>query len=165
MFRSLTRNIIVVVVLLVSAGIISIKLYVEGKRVGVAETTVKWQQDKERLAKEYIEAIKAAREKEQQLQHQANVMRLEHQREIETLRRNSAAALASVQQRPQTRASEASPVCVAGSAATGVGSTGKELARPDAEFLIRYAAEVAMLQQAYNECRQKYNALRDLLNK
>lgn len=165
MFGPLTRNIIVVVVLLVSAGIISTKLYVEGKRVGIAETTLKWQEDKERLAKAYIESITDARDKEQQLQHQANVMRLEHQREIETLRRNNAAALASLQQRPQTRASEASPVCVAGSASTGVGSTGKELARPDAEFLIRYAAEVEMLQQAYNECRQKYNALRDLLNK
>jgi hypothetical protein len=164
-FGTLTRNIIVVVVLLVSAGIISTKLYVEGKRAGVAETTVKWQEDKERLAKAYIEAVKAVREKEQQLQHQANVMRLEHQREIETLRRNNAAALASVQQRPQTRASEASPVCVTGGASSGVGSTGKELARPDAEFLIGYATEVAMLQQAYNECRQKYNALRDLLNK
>jgi len=164
-FGPLTRNIIVVVVLLVSAGIISTKLYVEGKRVGIAETTLAWQKDKKRLANEYIKSIEEAREKEQQLQHQANTMRLEHQREIEAIRRTHATVVASLQQRPQTRASETSPICVTGNTAAGVGSTGKELARPDAEFLIGYAAEVEMLQKAYNECRQKYNALRDLLNK
>lgn len=161
----MTRNIIVVIVLLISAGIISTKLYVEGKRVGVAETTLKWQEDKERLAREHITAISIAREKEQQLQKQADAMRLEHQREIEAIRRNHSAVVASLQQRPKTRASETSPVCVAGNTSSGVGSTGKELARPDAEFLIGYAAEVEMLRQAYNECRQKYNDIRNLLNK
>lgn len=162
MFGTMTNNLIIGAVVVSAVVLAGTKVYVEGKRAGVAETTAAWQQEKAALSSEYIAVLKEARAKEQQLQHQANVMRLEHQREIETLRTRHSSIVAGLQQRPQKRASEAAPATCSDSSA-GVGSTGKELARPDAEFLVGFAAEVEQLQQAYNECRQKYNALRNTL--
>lgn len=159
MLRTIT--ICVAICSIVSSFAIS-KAYTEGKKSGVRETTVSWQKEKLELQSSHIVEMGAAKAVEQELHRKADVMRQEHKNETNNLRARHNAALASLQQRPEKRASEASSAtCVA--TPSGVGSTGKELAQPDARFLIGYAAEVEQLQQAYNECRQKYNHLRNTL--
>jgi hypothetical protein len=51
-----------------------------------------------------------------------------------------------------------SPDTVPGSAADSVGCSGADLARPDAEFLVRYDSIVAELEDAVGECRARYDA-------
>lgn len=156
MFRAIAISVAVCVVL---SSFAVTKAYTEGKDTGVRETALAWQREKLDMQSAYVTELEAARSREKELHRQADVLRQEHRNALNNLRTRHAAAIASLQQRPEKRASEASPAsCIDSS--SGVGSTGKELARPDAEFLVWYATEVEKLQQAYNECRHKYNALR-----
>ena len=159
MFRAIAVSVAVCVVL---SSFAVTKAYTEGKQTGVRETTLAWQREKIDIQTAHVAELDRARDREKELHRQADVLREEHRNALNNLRTRHAAAVASLQQRPEKRASEAAPATCVGSSA-GVGSTGKELARPDAEFLIGYATEVEKLQQAYNECRQKYNTLRNTL--
>lgn len=57
-----------------------------------------------------------------------------------------------------------SPDPVPDGAASQVGCTGADLARPDAEFLVRYDSIVAGLEDAVGECRARYDAAVRLTN-
>lgn len=156
MFRSIAVSVAVCAVL---SSFAVVKAYTEGKDTGVKETTLAWQREKLDMQSSYFTELEEARAREKELHRHADVLRQEHRNALNNLRSRHAAAIASLQQRPEKRVSEtSSATCVDSS--PGVGSTGKELARPDAEFLVWYATEVEKLQQAYNECRHKYNALR-----
>ena len=80
--------------------------------------------------------------------------------EVTDINRKHAAVVASLRNRPERPAPQAvvsevpspTPACVA--------ATGEELARGDAEFLARYAADAARLETALNQCEAAYNALR-----
>lgn len=68
--------------------------------------------------------------------------------------------LDGLRNRPEARADPDSGGVPEGAAA-GVGCTGAGLARPDAAFLAGYAADAARLQTAVDECKARYNALKD----
>lgn len=145
----------VIAVALASAG-----GYVKGTAHGKAEVQAAWDQEKAKLAEEYAKAQAAAREKEQQLQAQADQLR-EDANEKQRNSNQLAAALAdSVRKRPE-RAAPASTVSgTAGAVCPACSCTGAELPRPDAEFLIREAARADELRIALDACVRQYETLR-----
>ena len=133
----------------------------QGHEMGMAEVQQKW--DKERAAQEaeYAAAQAAAREKEQALQAGADQLRQEKDREIRNLNARATAlsnSLRDRQERPTAEASAVPSTTDARPAATGC--TGKELYRPDGEFLAREAARGDELRILLKQCRDQYEALR-----
>jgi hypothetical protein len=133
----------------------------QGHELGMAEVQQKW--DKERAAQEaeYAAAQAAAREKEQALQAGADQLRQEKDREIRNLNARATAlsnSLRDRQERPTAEASAVSSTTDARPAATGC--TGKELYRPDGEFLAREAARGDELRILLKQCRDQYETLR-----
>lgn len=133
----------------------------QGHELGMAEVQQKW--DKERAAQEaeYAAAQAAAREKEQALQADADHLRQEKDREIRDLNARATALANSLRDRPTRPTTEASALpntTDVRPAATGC--TGKELYRPDGEFLAREAARGDELRVLLKQCREQYETLR-----
>jgi len=130
----------------------------QGRELGMAKVQQEW--DKERAAQEaaYAQAQAEARVKEQELQANADVIRQEKDREIRNLNARTVALTNSLRDRSERP--EASPLpstATNGSIATGC--TGKELYRPDGEFLAREAARADELRFLLKQCRDQYEAL------
>ena len=133
----------------------------QGHEMGMAEVQQKW--DKERAAQEaeYAAAQAAAREKEQALQAGADQLRQEKDREIRNLNARATALSNSLRDRQERPTAEASAVPSATDARpAATGCTGKELYRPDGEFLAREAARGDELRILLKQCRDQYEALR-----
>ena len=131
--------------------------YFQGSEHGQAKIQNLWDKEKAAQYAEYAKAQEEARKKEQELQANADRLRQEKDREIKNLNARATALTNSLQHRP-TRTSEAGSVSDSSKSCSG--ASGKELARGDAEFLIRYAAEAARLQADLNQCIRQYEALR-----
>ena len=133
----------------------------QGHELGMAEVQQKW--DKERAAQEaeYAAAQAAAREKEQALQAGADQLRQEKDREIRNLNARATALSNSLRDRQERPTAEASAVPSATDARpAATGCTGKELYRPDGEFLAREAARGDELRILLKQCRDQYETLR-----
>jgi len=131
--------------------------YFQGSEHGKASVQAMWDKEKAAQYAEYAKAQEEARKKEQELQANADRLRQEKDREIKNLNARATALTNSLQHRP-TRTSEAGSVSDSSKSCSG--ASGKELARGDAEFLVRYAAEAARLQADLNQCVRQYEALR-----
>ena len=133
----------------------------KGHDLGMAEVQQKW--DKERAAQEaeYAAAQAAAREKEQELQANADQLRQEKDREIRDLNARAAALTNSLRDRPTRPTAEASAVPSTASAGCAPAScTGAGLSREDAEFLAREAARADELRSSLRQCLAQYQAIR-----
>lgn len=131
--------------------------YFQGSEHGKASVQAMWDKEKAAQYAEYAKAQEEARKKEQELQANADRLRQEKDREIRDLNARATALNNSLQHRP-TRTSEAGSVSDTSKSCSG--ASGKELARGDAEFLVRYASEAARLQADLNQCVRQYEALR-----
>ena len=131
--------------------------YFQGSEHGQAKIQNLWDKEKAAQYAEYAKAQEEARKKEQELQANADRLRQEKDREIRDLNARATALTNSLQHRP-TRTSEAGSVSDPSKSCSG--ASGKELARGDAEFLVRYASEAARLQADLNQCVRQYEALR-----
>ena len=80
-------------------------------------------------------------------------VRKQHEDEKAVVQSRLTTALNSLRDRPAVRLPEAARAACAG-------ATGKELARPDAEFLVRYAADAAQLQSDLRACKAYINTVR-----
>jgi hypothetical protein len=123
----------------------------------MAKVQQEW--DKERAAQEaaYAQAQAEARTKEQELQANADAIRQEKDREIRNLNARTTALTNSLRdrsERPTTEASTLPSTTTNGSTATGC--TGKELYRPDGEFLAREAARADELRILLRQCYKQY---------
>ena len=108
----------------------------------------------------YAQAQAEARAKEQELQANADAIRQEKDREIRNLNARTVALTNSLRdrsERPTTKTSTVSSPTEVRSTATGC--TGKELYRPDGEFLAREAARGDELRILLKQCREQYEAL------
>jgi hypothetical protein len=133
----------------------------QGHELGMAEVQQKWDKEKAAQEAEYAAAQTAAREKEQALQAGADQLRQEKDREIRNLNARATAlsnSLRDRQERPTAEASAVPSTTDARPAATGC--TGKELYRPDGEFLAREAARGDELRILLKQCRDQYETLR-----
>ena len=134
--------------------------YVKGTAHGKAEVQAAWDQEKARLAEEYAKAQAAAREKEQQLQTQADQLREEANEKQRNSNQLAAALADSVRKRPERTAPASTVSSTAGAVCPACVCTGAELPRPDAEFLIREAARADELRIALDACVRQYETLR-----
>lgn len=78
---------------------------------------------------------------------------------VAAVNRELTATLDRLRNRPERNTPSRSEVPNTPSACAG--STGAELAKGDAEFLVRYAADAARLDAALDQCAAQYNALRN----
>lgn len=132
--------------------------YQTGFEAGSDKARMEWSEQKtEQLAALNQELIKA-RQREADLQLLAAKLRKEKSDEANRLARQYAVDLERLRNRPESRAGAGG---VPQTAAAGVGCTGEGLARPDAQFLVWFAAEAAKLQSAYDECRVKHEATKE----
>ena len=138
--------------------------YYKGNSAGQAEVQQKW--DKERAAQEaeYAAAQAAARQKEQSLHARADQLRQEKDREIRNLNARATALSNSLRERPSRPTTEASTVpSTAEVRPTATGCTGKELYRPDGEFLAREAARGDETRLLLKQCREQYDTVIKML--
>ena len=133
--------------------------YFKGASAGRAEIQQAWDQEKAKLAEEHAKAVAAAREKEQQLQAQADHLRQEKDDEIRSISARAASLADSLRKRPERPAAPAGAVSSTASSCSG--ASGAELDRTNGEFLARYAADAARLQSALDTCIRQYEAVRN----
>jgi len=134
--------------------------YFQGSEHGQAKVQNLWDKEKAAQYAEYAKAQEEARKKEQELQANADQLRQEKDREIRNLNARTTALTNSLRdrsERPTTQASAMPSTTTNGSTATGC--TGKELYRPDGEFLAREAARADELRFLLKQCRDQYEAL------
>lgn len=121
----------------------------------------RWSIERARTAEAHADAVALARATEDslRLQYDAQLRKARHEETRNRAERD--ALLAGLRNRPAARADV--PATPAASTDASVGCTGAQLARPDAEFLVRYAADAAQLHTALNQCTALYDAARAAL--
>lgn len=115
------------------------------------------EQERQRQAQRALDERKA-REDEQKAARKAAEAEQEKVNEIARIRADSAAAIARVSNRPDRKPTPASGLPQATAACQG--TTGAELSRSDAEFLIGEAARADNLRAALSACYAVYDAAR-----
>jgi len=132
--------------------------YYQGNTAGKAVVQQAWDKEKAEQYAAYAKGQEEARKREQDMQEAADRLRREKDRETRELAARNTALVNSLRDRNE-RPTQNGAV----SGATGVGSsgcTGKELYRPDSEFLVRLAGEADELRFALKQCYTQYNAIR-----
>jgi hypothetical protein len=131
--------------------------YYTGEKSGRAVVQQAWDKEKADQYADFAKRQEEARQREQELQANADRLRREKDAEIRNVNARATALANSLRDRPE-RSSQTGGV----SGATGScsGSTGAQLARGDAEFLAGYSADAARLQAALDQCVKQYNAVR-----
>lgn len=152
-----TRLIAITTIVTLLAGF-AMYVHSRGKQLGMMEVQASWDQAKLLQQEQMLEEQMKAKQREQALQTLVDRLRQEKAREAKRIAAEYAAAIDSLRDRPETRASAGG---VPEGAAAGVGCTGAGLSRRDAEFLVGFAADAARLQLALNACQAAYNALTD----
>ena len=133
--------------------------YYKGNSAGKAEVQQIWDKEKAEQYAEYAKGQEAARQKEQQLQAQADRLRRDKDAEIRNINARATALANSLRDR-NSRASETnSTTSTAGTGQAGPRCTGSELSREDAEFLAGEAARADSLRAALNQCIAQYEAV------
>jgi hypothetical protein len=102
------------------------------------------------------DAEDAARKREHSWADEAVELRKAKDAEIAIINRKFNSTVAGLRSRPERPSGEmpsATPACA--------GSSGAQLARGDGEFLAGYAADVARLNAALDQCEAQYNQLRN----
>jgi hypothetical protein len=94
------------------------------------------------------------REREYTMAEQAASIERKKNARISSLERSLGIALNGLRHRPERAPAAGGGASVSAPPETAGGCTGAELARPDAEFLIRYAARAHRLQHEYDACRE-----------
>lgn len=132
--------------------------YVKGTAHGKMVVQAEWDQEKAKLALEYAAAQAAAREKEQQLQTQADQLREESNAKVKDINARTDKLIDSLRNRAERPAAQTG--AVSSTAQSCSGASGKDLASGDAVFLARYAADAARLEAALDTCVRQYEAVR-----
>jgi hypothetical protein len=145
----------------VALGVATITGYMKGDTAGRAHVQQKWDNERTEQAEAHAMAMEAARQKEQELQTTADQLRKDKDREIRDLNTRAVALTASLRDRPNRPAPDASPV--PGTASPGcapVVCTGAGLPREDAEFLAGEAARGSEAVALLKQCSAQYETLR-----
>lgn len=128
---------------------------------GATAITVKWDAEKSATAKAIADMQAKARKDQQALQEKADDDRKKYQAATHAANARTDALIASLQDRPNRDGGTSVP----NASGSCTGQTGASLARPDAEFLTRYAADANRLQLALQQCESAYEAARAAVNK
>jgi hypothetical protein len=134
--------------------------YWRGHSAGEAKVQAAWDRERAELAEEHAKAMAAAREKEQQLQANADQLRQEKDDEIRTINARAASLADSLRKRPERTAQASAVSGASGASCPACVCTGAGLSREDAEFLAREAARADELRASLTQCVKQYEALR-----
>ena len=126
---------------------------------GAAKVEHRWATQRASLAQAHADAIEAMRVSEQHLRNTSEALARKARDDEKRIRGERDRLAASLRDRPVARA--ATPTEANSSA--GVGCTGAQLARGDAEFLVGFATDAARLSAALQQCRVAYEAARGAL--
>lgn len=137
-----------------AAVVFSVATFAVGYDYGRRTTKLAWEEERAVLAQRVLDAVQQAREKEAKLVLEMEAQRREYEKKVRSISSQLDSILAGVRERPDrpdgTTVSETTTAnCVC---------TGAQLARRDAEFLARYAADAERLAEAYNTCKAAYDA-------
>jgi hypothetical protein len=148
---------------LILGGILAIGLaagggYYKGNSAGKSEVQQAWDKEKAEQYAAYAKGQEEARQREQELQANADKLRKEKDAEIRNINARATALANSLRDR-QTRPTQTSAVPSAASVGSSA-CTGKQLYREDSEFLVGIAREADELRIALNQCYKQYNAVR-----
>lgn len=133
----------------------------DGVVIGRNEVQTKWDARELKLAKDAADLVAANEVKVKKLQETADENERKSKEAFNTLMDHSdrlAASLRNRPNRPSSRSGMPAPT------STCVAATGAQLARPDAEFLVRYAMDAARTRIAAEHCQAAYNNARALIN-
>ena len=133
-----------------------------GKNQGRAEVQQKWDKEKAEQYAEYAKGQEAARNKEREMQSDADRLRREKDAEIRNINARALALANSLRDRPDRPAQTGGMPDPARSCS---GASGAELASRDAIFLAGYSASAAKLQADYDQCVKQYADAKKKLNK
>jgi hypothetical protein len=134
--------------------------YYKGIGHGRAEVQQAWDKEKAEQYAEYAKGQEAARQKEQQLQYEADRLRRDKDAQIRNINARATALANSLRDRNSRTAPAANPSAGdTGTGQTGSRCTGSELSREDAEFLAGEAARADQLRAALRQCVAQYEAL------
>lgn len=149
---------------LVAVGVAGVGGYMKGDEAGQAFVQQQWDRQTAELAAQHAKDLEAARQKEQAMQASADQLRKEKDREIRDLNSRATALANSLRVRPERSAPQTSTVSSATEARpTAAGCTGKELYRPDGEFLAREAARADEARLLLKQCREQYESVIKML--
>jgi hypothetical protein len=134
--------------------------YYKGNSAGKAEVQQLWDKEKAEQYAEYAKGQEAARQKEQELQAQADRLRRDKDAEIRNINARATALANSLRDRNSRAPETNSSANATGTGQAGPRCTGAELSREDAEFLAGEAARADSLRTALNQCLAQYEAAR-----
>ena len=134
------------------------KAHHSGRETGRAEIRQQWLQEQAETAQAHAQELERARQRQAELQDVADRLQQEKRDEAKRIAARYELVIDGLRNRPEARAGAGG---VPEAPGAGVGCTGAGLARPDGEFLARYAADAARLQSALNTCRAAYDAARN----
>ena len=117
----------------------------------------------ELAARAQIAEIKA-RQTEHDAQVVADTEREKNREKVNSINRQLASALDGLRNRAERTATKPRGE-VPNASCSCTGLSGAELARGDAEFLVRYSSDAARLSAAVEQCQAQYNEVRALLSK
>jgi hypothetical protein len=153
--------------LLIAAVMVSLifvvgwRSYVAGQKEATNRVTLLWTQEKLELTKAINDELIKADAKNRKLTQAIATITQEYNREILNINSKHRSIVNSLQHRPSERASDTG---VPTNSDTGVGCTGKGLARPDAEFLAGYATDASQLNEAFLICKSTLDKLKEAYN-
>lgn len=134
--------------------VFSVATFAVGYDYGRRVTKLAWEEERAAMTQKALEAVQQAREKEAKLVIEIEAQRREYEKKVRSIASQLDSILAGVRERPDRSDSTA----LSETTTTNCVCTGAQLARRDAEFLARYAADAERLAEAYNTCRAAYDA-------
>ena len=115
-----------------------------------------WEAERRKQAEDHAGEQKMARETERLMQQAADKFKNDAYAQINRLTRARDAALDELHSRPQRPVAPTGPDGLPQVSGTPAGCTGAGLYRPDAEFLVRFAAASAQLAVERDSCYQQH---------
>ena len=156
------RTLISVAVVIALTGAVGWKAYTAGQDEATQRLTAVYVAEKLETQKIINVELTKARQREKELLAVMQQSSREYDSEIQRVNAKHDSIVDSLLNRPITRTD--SDRGVPENTSTDTGCTGKGLARPDAEFLTRYATEAAKLQAALNSCTERYTSVMKMIN-
>ena len=137
----------------------------KGVQLGKSQIQSQWDAEVRAMAEAQAREVNQAREREQALQAQVDQLKRTHRNEISRIHRNHAALVDSLRDRPEARAGAGGvPEDSGVGTSDRTGSTGLQLSRPDASFLVGEAARADQLRVALVACLADRAAIERAIN-
>lgn len=156
------RTLISIAAVIALTGVVGWKAYTAGQDEATHRLTAFYVAEQLTTQKAITNELTKAIQREKTLLALVQQSAKEHHNETQRINAKHNGVVDSLRNRPVTRTD--SDRGVPESTSTDTGCTGKGLARPDGEFLAGYATDAAKLQSALTVCKERYNAVMNMIN-